>query len=618
MSDVLFVVMPFGGVDSPHLGVSLLKGQLHALGIRADVAYLNFVFAEEIGLPAYQWMAAGYGTGSYPLAGEWVFARHLFEARRFSDDDYVEYLGRTHAWGTETIEVIRWIAGFVEPFINHCVSAIPWDRYQIVGFTSTFEQNVACLALAKRIKEHYPDKMIVMGGANCTDVMGLQIHKSFDFIDYVFTAEADLSFPELVRGLGGTNNRHDSISGYVRREGGQSLESPPTNGVQSLDILAYPDFDDYFATYRISPLRHEFRPMLHMETARGCWWGVKNHCAFCGLNLHHLAFRTKSPERAIDELVYLVARYGVTRVMPTDNIISMDYFRTLLPQLKRRQLGIELFYETKANLKKEHVKLLADAGVKAIQPGIESFSTHTLSLMNKGVSPLQNVQLLKWCKEFGVYPLWNILYGIPGEQASDYAEVIRLAEPISYLTPPVGGAAMRLDRFSEYFEHPDDYGIHNIRPYSSFRYVYPFDDDVLMNIAHFFDFDFDGKDDIARHSANISTLIDGWKRAHASARLEVVSRTPEMAIVFDSRPNRKQPLYYFEAKQMLVIEACEKGRTIPQILEQLRRVDSSLADYGWVQELVRSLADCQLLLEHHGLYLSLILPQGHTDVSLQQ
>ncbi len=72
--------------------------------------------------------------------------------------------------------------------------------------------------------------------------------------------------------------------------------------------------------------------------------------------------------------------------MAVDNILPHEYFKTLLPELKRRQLGVTLFYEIKANLKREQVELLRDAGVAALQPGIESLSTPVLRLMRKGTT----------------------------------------------------------------------------------------------------------------------------------------------------------------------------------------------------------------------------------------
>ena len=83
----------------------------------------------------------------------------------------------------------------------------------------------------------------------------------------------------------------------------------------------------------------------------------------------------------------------------------------------------------KANLTREQVRLLADAGVRHIQPGIESLSDHVLALMKKGVTGLRNVQLLKWCKEYGIEVDWNILYGFPGETREDYRRFCACCRP---------------------------------------------------------------------------------------------------------------------------------------------------------------------------------------------
>ena len=39
------------------------------------------------------------------------------------------------------------------------------------------------------------------------------------------------------------------------------------------------------------------------ETSRGCWWGERMHCTFCGLNGATMSYRSKSPRRAVDELM---------------------------------------------------------------------------------------------------------------------------------------------------------------------------------------------------------------------------------------------------------------------------------------------------------------------------
>ena len=71
----------------------------------------------------------------------------------------------------------------------------------MVGFTSTFEQNIASLALAQRLAAAHPSVLIVFGGANWEGEMGVALHRRFGFVDVVVSGEADLSFPALVREL---------------------------------------------------------------------------------------------------------------------------------------------------------------------------------------------------------------------------------------------------------------------------------------------------------------------------------------------------------------------------------------------------------------------------------
>ena len=33
--------------------------------------------------------------------------------------------------------------------------------------------------------------------------------------------------------------------------------------------------------------------------------------------------------------------------------------------------------------------------------------------MRKGVRSLQNIQLLKWCMELDIHPVWNLIWGFP-------------------------------------------------------------------------------------------------------------------------------------------------------------------------------------------------------------
>ena len=115
--------------------------------------------------------------------------------------------------------------------------------------------------------------------------------------------------------------------------------------VHDMDSLPLPDFDAYFDAYARNAFAWPCQ--LAAETSRGCWWGAKVHCKFCGLNGATMTYRSKSPRRAVDEILALSRRYGTTRLMMADNILDTRYLTTVVPAL--RGAGLELFYEVKSN-----------------------------------------------------------------------------------------------------------------------------------------------------------------------------------------------------------------------------------------------------------------------------
>ena len=142
----------------------------------------------------------------------------------------------------------------------------------------------------------------------------------------------------------------------------------------------------------------------------------------------------------------------------------MRYFKDFIPGLIASNLGVSFYYETKSNLNKTQVRLLRDARISEIQPGIESLSDAVLKLMRKGVSGLQNIQLLKWCKELGVKCDWNFLWGFPGEAAEEYARLAGVVPLLTHLQPPESYATIRLDRFSPNYFDAERMGFTEVQP----------------------------------------------------------------------------------------------------------------------------------------------------------
>ena len=359
---------------------------------------------------------------------------------------------------------------------------------------------------------------------------------------------------------------------------------------------------------RNGPLASKLKPQILIETARGCWWGAKQHCTFCGLNGETMAFRAKSAERVLGEIERQLQRYGVRHFQAVDNIISHDYFRTLLPMLAERKLGVTFFYEIKSNLRREQIQLMRDAGILAVQPGIESLSSHVLKLMRKGVTGIQNVQLLKWCREYGIEVAWNLLYGFPGETAEDYDEIARYASAITHLKAPGTIAPIRLDRFSPNFTQAEHFGIADIRPFSMYKFVYPLPEAEVANLAYFFEYAYKDGRDPARYTAKLLEQVKEWKENKSGSLYKDYGRPGAEMTIVDTRPGRPQMLYPFRGIQRELYEYCEEVRSRQAIVEFARSKagDSAELDAS-VDAFLASMEKWQLMIREGQQYLSIAL-----------
>ncbi|MBI4615132.1 MAG: RiPP maturation radical SAM protein 1 [Planctomycetes bacterium] len=520
---VCLVVLPFTPSVTPSLGASLLKSALRRDGIESAIFYgslefFRFYWPEVVRAPESEGARSPRGFRSYGTMGPVVDSVLVYELLAGSEDlgesffadalwdrgGHEEFLARVETlrrrlrgMGQFTETAADEIADTIErqglrarEFIDHCHVSRDWGAYDVIGFSTTFNQNASSLALARRIKERNPEIRIVFGGANCEGSMGEEMLASFAWIDLVVQGEAEATLPALVRRLGAGKSL-ESLPGLVTRgrEGVSTGGPPPPRG--SMDDLPLPEFDDYFQQVPRPYLRLEgaLRLSLPVETSRGCWWGEKHHCTFCGLNAATMRYLSKSPDRVVAELHALRERHGVSKFYTVDNILDRRYLTEVLPRLEGQ--GFDLFYETKSNLSEDEVRLFVRAGIRSIQPGIENLSSDILTLMRKGVRGYQNIETLKWCEIHGVRPVWSYLYGFPGEREESYAEAVRLMPRLAHLPPPNRPVPVTLDRFSPYFERRDDFGFRNVRPWKGtedyyrglsrearFRLSYHFDSDL--------------------------------------------------------------------------------------------------------------------------------------------
>lgn len=497
MPSVVLAQVPYVAVQRPSIALSVLKAALTQVGIDSTVVYPNIWWAEEIGLGTYEVVAS---TQNDDLLGDWIFAGAAFPDFHTDEQAYFELINLDVSqvlFGSreKILEALRTSRNKAPVFIDAVARRIVDMGPRVVGVSSMFAQNNAALALLRRIRELAPDVVTVMGGANCEMPMGGVLLRNFPWVDFVMSGEVDLSWGAFA-GAVLEHGRDVPVDKYPFGMMGPAHRAghpfPGTDGkaarssTHALDNVPAPDFDDYFRTLEGSPIGAYIHPGLLIETSRGCWWGEKHHCTFCGLNGAGMGFRSRSAERAIDEFDYLSNRYGVSDFLVADNIIATHHYKSLLPLLAAAPQSFNLFYETKSNVRREQMKALQEAGVSWIQPGFESLSDPVLDLIDKGTTAAINVQTMKWARELGMRLSWNILSGFPGEDDAWYAEMAEWVPNIVHLQPPQGVLKFRYDRFSAYQLRAEEFGVH-LQPNRRYAFCYPLSPDDLRDIAYFFE-----------------------------------------------------------------------------------------------------------------------------------
>ena len=609
---VALVTMPFSYSKFPSIQLGTLSALLKAKGIGTQTYHFNLQFAHKIGVPLYEILCEKRG-----LFGEWLFSALLFR----DNPKHGEYPNVFKPVFEDTareagcsIGHLEEIARTIAPqFITWCLTTVDWSQFDVVGFTSTFDQNVASLSLAKLIKDVYPDVRVVFGGANFDGEMGLEYFRAFPWIDYVVIGEGEQAFPLLVQRIL-LGEETEIPAGVAYRREGRIHSTPQSSLFTEFSKSPPPDYDDYFAE-----LHHIARQestginrILLYEGSRGCWWGEKHHCTFCGLNAQAMEFRAKTPAQVASELDYLSSRYDTTRFRLVDNIIDMKYVDGLFGQLAQQHVDLDVFMETKSNLNKRQIQTLAQGGVKCMQPGIESLSLAQLKEMDKGVSPLQNIQCLKWSRYYNIDLSWNILLGFPQETDADYQQQIELVPSLVHFQPPESTAKLWLERFSPYFKWPEQYGIRLTGPGIAYSYVYDERKVDLKKIAYDFEYEIDWKVD-PRLYEELVRVVQEWKRRYHSNDRPFLyfAKALSYLTVYDGRgstPTSER----FEGQPAFILEFCnEQPKSFEQIRKGLQNCFLPGTDDCPVVPLVdilRALLEKRLLHEEGGRYFTLALP----------
>jgi len=602
---VRLISMPFAEVTRPPLGLLQLQSVLRSEfddAVEVEVIFGTNAFAKHIGVSLYQEIC-GNMTHLYAGLGDWLFRSLAFPQQPDNAEAYLArfYPGEEHRSFRKNLLQIRTqlpliMLDIIEDHALH--------EADLCGFTTMFQQTCAALAIINTLKEQNPAQFIVMGGPNCDAPMGEVLLGMAPQIDVVFSGPALLSFPEYLRQLltHGQPPKH-AIPGVYTRKRVQLLNDRSTIG-RERDINDEVVIDYSRFVLQLEQVDPVLKPIVSFETSRGCWWGERAHCTFCGLNAESMDYRSLAPDKAVRmfdrmfEQVPDAAYYSAV-----DNILPKSYPNEALPQV-RPPGGTYIFYEVKADLSEQDFERLREASVSVVQPGIEALNTRTLKLMRKGTTAFMNVRFLKNCMRYGITPAWNLLTGFPGEEAPTYEKYERDLPLLVHLPPPSGVFMVRFDRFSPYFTERDKYQL-DLEPMDFYSYVYPLAPEAVADLAYYFvdknyaPYKVAALSWLGKLRVVVDAWLDKWKSTPPILQLDSDGQT-----VLDSRFSNTVTRIQPSAAALSMLNLITERPAGLQELFSKAQVAGIEAPRATLDELNQH----RLLFEEAGQYMSLVLP----------
>jgi hypothetical protein len=227
--------------------------------------------------------------------------------------------------------------------------------------------------------------------------------------------------------------------------------------------------------------------------------------------------------------------------------------------------------------------------------------------MRKGVTGLQNIQLLKWCREFGLDARWNFLWGFPGEAPAEYERLGALVPLLTHLQPPAGYDCIRLDRFSPNFFDAERLGFTDLSPFVAYRHVYRLPDAAIANLACYFTYRYREPRDVDKYVRPLTRELDAWKRARTRAEL-VSAEAGDYLVIVDLRPASAARFLVLSGLARLLYLECDAVRDLRQLQEIA--ASRNAGPPSAVESLLAALVEHRVMVRDGSRHLALAIRMG--------
>lgn len=334
----------------------------------------------------------------------------------------------------------------------------------IVGFSMSYDASYPSLkSLAKRVKDHDKDIVVVTGGPAITTAYG-EILASCDHVDAACYSEGEVGLKNLIE----AENLEEamSVDPWVTQS---KLEQKRPTAPQYDDLDKIIDVDYSLVDANAYSMKEAFSPFTRFTdsskqffivTSRGCPF----KCVFCAEpSFHGANMRYASVDRVVEHVTDLKEKYGLGVLTIYDDQILMNRARAKELFLRLAPLNIRIEMPngvTLSYIDEELATLMKAAGVDTLFVAIEHGSKRVLKdIIKKPISFSRIKPTVQMLQNAGIFACGFFVIGLPGETRAERRETRDMIYEwgldwafFNYATPLRGSELFRLCKENGWIE----------------------------------------------------------------------------------------------------------------------------------------------------------------------
>ncbi len=301
------------------------------------------------------------------------------------------------------------------------------------------------VSVAAAVRAARPNLPIVAGGWH-PSILPEQTLRS-PLFDAVVKGQGEVTLAEIVERWNLGERDLAGVAGSFFKRGAEIVANP-LRGYTDINALPRRPFEivDF---ERYAKKCHGFRWLLYCSS-HGCPWD----CSYCSnASVYGRNWKPLHADRTVEEMSELASRYAldVIDIIDDNYLVRRDRAIEIAEKLVSRGTKFKYFIQTRTDqvdrLSDEELHLLRRSGLTRIFFGIESGSAKVLKTVNKRLDLETAYRTAARCHATGIEASFNLIFGLPGEDAADLRDTIAMVDTIGKRNPE---AAFFTNIFSPY------------------------------------------------------------------------------------------------------------------------------------------------------------------------